>query len=289
MFFTQKKMAEQVAAGHDRVVSVSQGGSNYRVCYSTHSSLDELERFVRHFAEDKTVITPCAIPVNSTREDVKRILASWLDTESSTGSQTISSNSDHHSLSLSPHRPEPAVIPNLQDGYDPDLFSSPGLCIDRKRRLSSSREDSVEPHQKLLRLDAWDSASRISFDDTMDIEGKQVAGEPDSSEEEERERQDMRFSVEIVPSPIGEPAPPSAHLERRKLFARSKSEKTMCSMPIPVTPSSPSPDPNHPDYPEFFEDRLYLEHMARKKSDAGEGDINNFTLVLEEGVSEEEG
>jgi len=233
MFFTQKKMAEQVAAGHDRVVSVSQGGSNYRVCYSTHSSMDELERFVRHFAEDKTVITPCAIPVNSTREDVKRILASWLDTESSTGSQTASSNSDHHSLSLSPHRPEPAVIPNLQDRYDPDLFSSPGLCIDRKRRLSSSREDSVEPHQKLLRLDAWDSASRISFDDTMDIEGKQVAGEPDSSEEEERERQDMRFSVEIVPSPLGEPAPPSAHLERRKLFARSKSEKTMCSMPIP--------------------------------------------------------
>ena len=31
-----------------------------------------------------------------------------------------------------------------------------------------------------------------SFDDTMDIEGKQVAGEPDSSEEEERERQEMR-------------------------------------------------------------------------------------------------
>ena len=30
----------------------------------------------------------------------------------------------------------------------------------------------------------------------MDIEGKQVAGEPDSSEEEERERQEMRW-VEI--------------------------------------------------------------------------------------------
>jgi len=294
MFFTQKKMAEQVAAGHDRVVSVSQGGSNYRVCYSTHSSMDELERFVRHFAEDKTVITPCAIPVNSTREDVKRILASWLDTESSTGSQTASSNSDHHSLSLSPHRPEPAVIPNLQDRYDPDLFSSPGLCIDRKRRLSSSREDSVEPHQKLLRLDAWDSASRISFDDTMDIEGKQVAGEPDSSEEEERERQDMRFSVEIVPSPIGEPAPPSAHLERRKLFARSKSEKTMCSMPIPVTPSSPSPDPNHPDYPEFFEDRVFLEQQNRRRgssrtSSSSRGDLENFSLMLDASDTEGEG
>ena len=32
----------------------------------------------------------------------------------------------------------------------------------------------------------------FSFDDIMAIEGKQVAGEPDSSEEEERERQDMR-------------------------------------------------------------------------------------------------
>ena len=96
-----------------------------------------------------------------------------------------------------------------------------------------NREDSVEPHQKLLRLDAWDSASRIrlithqfhgrhlvpatdsahqqvrlfrkevsswsfcSFDDTMDIEGKQVAGEPDSSEEEERERQDMRWAEKM--------------------------------------------------------------------------------------------
>ena len=32
---------------------------------------------------------------------------------------------------------------------------------------------------------------------------------------------------------------------------------------IKVTPSSPSPDPNHPDYPEFFEDRLYLEHVSK--------------------------
>lgn len=30
---------------------------------------------------------------------------------------------------------------------------------------------------------------------------------------------------------------------------------------IKVTPSSPSPDPNHPDYPEFFEDKLYLDHI----------------------------
>jgi hypothetical protein len=32
---------------------------------------------------------------------------------------------------------------------------------------------------------------------------------------------------------------------------------------ITITPSSPSPDPNHPDYPEFFEDRLYLETLSK--------------------------
>jgi len=316
MFFTQTKMAEQVAAGHDRVVSVSQGGSNYRVCYSTHSSMEELERFVRHFAGDKTVITPCAIPPKSSKEDVKRTLASWLcsaESSNSASSQPSHSSQELFSLSLSPHKPEPSVISN-PDRYDPDLFSSPDfdLRLDRKRRSSFSREDSEEPHQKLLKLEAWDSSSRISFDDTMDIEGKQVAGEPDSSEEEERERQDMRFSVEIVPSPMAEPAPPSApsaHLERRKLFARSKSEKTMCSMPIPVdpghpcqrsprrkseptmplikvTPSSPSPDPNHPDYPEFFEGRIFLEQQKRRKSSSrtsssSRGDLENFSLMLE--------
>merc|ERR1719500_614398 len=316
MFFTQKKMAEQVAAGHDRVVSVSQGGSNYRVCYSTHSSLEELERFVRHFAEDKTVITPCAIPVNSTRDEVKRILASWLD---SAGSSPASQATEHHSLSLSPHRPDSAIIPSDQDRYDPDLFSSPTFCTDRKRRLSTSREESEEPDQKLLRLETWDSTSRISLDDTMDIEGKQVYGEPDSSEEEERERQDLRFSVEIVPSSIGGSPAPSAHLERRKLFARSKSEKTMSSMPIPVdcgppcqpsprrkseptnmrmplikvTPSSPSPDPNHPDFPEFFEDRVFLEQQNRKRgssrtSSSSRGDLENFSLVLDASDIEDE-
>ena len=40
---------------------------------------------------------------------------------------------------------------------------------------------------------------------------------------------------------------------------RRRSMPPNMKMPIiKVTPSSPSPDPNHPDYPEFFEDKLYL-------------------------------
>ena len=83
-------------------------------------SMEELERFVRRFAEDKTVITPCAIPVKSSREAVKKILASWLDSEPSTASQTTFPNTDN--LSLSPHKPEPAVIPIHQDRWNSMWF-----------------------------------------------------------------------------------------------------------------------------------------------------------------------
>ena len=44
-----------------------------------------------------------------------------------------------------------------------------------------------------------------------------------------------------------------------------KSEWTP-SIHLKVTPSSPSPDPNHPDYPEFFEGRIFLEQQKRRKS-----------------------
>ena len=66
---------------------------------------------------------------------------------------------------------------------------------------------------------------------------------------------------------------------------------------IKVTPSSPSPDPNHPDYPEFFEDKLYLEHISKttnesendKKSDIEkEVSFDSFTLVLDPDDSDDE-
>ena len=79
-------MAGLERAGQDRLVSVSQGGSNYRVlvyctarhtvmwwqvCYSSHASLAELQAVVRYLAPLQ--ITPCAIPPNSSREEVRPV------------------------------------------------------------------------------------------------------------------------------------------------------------------------------------------------------------------------
>ena len=62
------------------MVGVSKGKNSYRVCYSTHSSLEELEIFVKHFSPDK--ITPCAIPPGSSKEEVGRILVTFLESSS---------------------------------------------------------------------------------------------------------------------------------------------------------------------------------------------------------------
>ena len=76
---------------------------------------------------------------------------------------------------------------------------------------------------------------------------------------------------------------------------------------IKVTPSSPSPDPNHPDYPEFFEDKLYLAHCGNRAnvgatevnsqnvashasdaSDASDVSFDRFRLVLDPEESEDD-
>ena len=76
---------------------------------------------------------------------------------------------------------------------------SPISGNDRKRKLSSFEGDSgsfqsrdcsqaLQPTQpKLLKLERCKSSTKISFDDTMDIDrgNKMVQGEPDSSDEDE--------------------------------------------------------------------------------------------------------
>jgi hypothetical protein len=52
---------------------------------------------------------------------------------------------------------------------------------------------------------------------------------------------------------------------------------------ITITPSSPSPDPNHPDYPEFFEDRMYLETKNSLDIESSSTKCNNDLSSVEIG------
>ena len=69
---------------------------------------------------------------------------------------------------------------------------------------------------------------------------------------------------------------------------RRRSIPPNMKMPIiKVTPSSPSPDPNHPDYPEFFEDKLYLEHRASAISsqDSEQSVVNEVSVKVKTTMS----
>ena len=148
---------------------------------------------------------------------------------------------------------------------------SPTSSNDRKRKLSSMEGDSsfqrrdshssqaLQPSQpKLLKLERCKSSTKISFDDTINIDrgNKIVQGEPDSSDEEEGADRHVRmcaenkkpllsyfprYRVEIIPGlsePVIAPTPalqPTSRIDRRKMFARSKSVKTCYSMPVPVS------------------------------------------------------
>ena len=68
--------------------------------------------------------------------------------------------------------------------------------------------------------------------------------------------------------------------ESKVLHSEAPPQNRRASLPhnlkipaITITPSSPSPDPNHPDYPEFFQDRFYLETLS-KCNDSGEKPVN---------------
>ena len=95
-----------------------QGGSNYRICYSNHASLSEIETFVRHFSPGQ--ITPCAIPPNSSKQEVRDLLTSFLNTAHIAGDECV----------------EDTVM------YDTDITSPASISsmspVSRKRKLSGS-------------------------------------------------------------------------------------------------------------------------------------------------------
>lgn len=267
MYFCKSRLAEMV--GEDKVAKCT-GGQMYRVCYSCHSSLNELKDFVKYFQPKK--VFPCVLPKDSTYQQVMELLGTVMDHKPNLNDIVLVDNSSS---------PELSSICDLSQKVD-TTTSSGGhhrrnldLLENLKSPGSQKKSDSGGGRKRkmLISFDVASAAScaksarHITFD-----------AEDDSSDCEEEEVSPLK-------------ALKAAH-SKRMVFKKSRKDKGACSMPvtpsdewcdkneemvynkhnrraslphnlkipaITITPSSPSPDPNHPDYPEFFEDRIYLE------------------------------
>jgi len=173
-------MAQLAAAGQDSLVSVSQGGGSYRVCYSTHSSMAELEMFVRHFSPLQ--ITPCAIPPCSTKEEVRNILASFLQPSQPLTDAAYSLPLPH--TSMSPHKPRPPAVHTDNARYDPDVWISLSPPEISKRKLEDREDEGHEIRSKVSRVEKEDSFNKISFNDSLDLEANVILEEALSSDED---------------------------------------------------------------------------------------------------------
>ena len=69
-------MDELEKTGSDPGMCVSHGGATYKMCYSNHPSLSEIENFVKHFAPE--LVMPLALPARCSKDELRDILASFL-------------------------------------------------------------------------------------------------------------------------------------------------------------------------------------------------------------------
>lgn len=252
------------------------GGNYYRVCYSCHSSRDELMDFVRYFKPRKLI--PSVIPQGYSLEEVLSQFAEVLEPSSIEPSpelhvyQSLGNLPSEPSQGSPKHRSEETHQIRLLQSWT----SPTGRQSSRKRRKSGSP----------LSMDVSSPSSPIPKKYLPQLDRRPL--NPESSDESGGESMNLQQAR-----------------SKRKSFQRSRSSKTNYSMPvvssgnfievpnqqnrraslphnlkipaITITPSSPSPDPNHPDYPEFFEDRLYLETKNSMSTSTESGD-NHFTI-----------
>ena len=81
MFFDDNVGDEDVVYS---LVSSSKDCERYRICYSTHSSLTEIQSFLRHYAPVKVI--PSVIPTDGDKDKVQRIIDDMLESVGKDGS-----------------------------------------------------------------------------------------------------------------------------------------------------------------------------------------------------------
>lgn len=226
MFFSQDRLPK--TAGDPPVKC--EGGNVYRVCYSCHSSLTELRLFVKYFQPKK--IIPCDMPKDMSCDEVCRLLNSALDIPALASSDSQGQSSF---LEFSPM----SIVASSDDENDSTKHPN---NKGRKRK-------SLSPIQYPNKRQSTGPLSMESSDEELD-EGTRLA-------------KTKRLVFQRSRTDKGANSMPPDTFAKKVVGDKGNRRASLPhNLKIPVitiTPSSPSPDINDPDYPEFFQDKPYLE------------------------------
>ena len=299
----------------DKVVKCI-GGESYRVCYSAHSSLSELRKFVDYLKPN--IVFPCVLPKGMTHQDVLSLLRLENigndDLSESKLTQTHPcKNEPNLNSTINPGLSDVgSYIPEKHDYLDyaenltkqdtQDFFynSSP----EKEKNLVTSNTTRKRKLSLSIKSNPGNNAEDCIADKMWDPKNKMQMADYDSN---------IKFSTSENDSTDDEGGNEICASKKRKCFQKSSKQIGALSMPaklasckddgewlsknaclynnraslpddwmipeIKITPSSPGLDPNDPNYPEFFEGKLYRESKMSSSSDNNNkyDDLKNAT------------
>jgi len=279
------------------------GGDSYRVCYSCHSSLTELRQFVAYFQPKR--VTPCVIPrglpIPEGSSGVREVLE-LLTTPHYKPEETEESSDGLRSISSPSNSKSPAVATSGSQG-DSQMDFLENFCSPQKaKRKFDSKADNEcgggpSPAKRPAVVNTMASgmgkiSPSISISGSIQrkitFSSSQFGSDSSNSDDEDgrsvakKKRKSFQRSKMMAHSmPVH---PSDVHADLHQLVSSDSFQQNgrRASLPhnlkiphITITPSSPSPDPNHPDYPEFFEDKMYLESYKSVCSLGSSSDSNS--------------
>ena len=162
MYFSKKRLKDLDFSVEYPVIH--QGGEFYRVCYSCHSSLEELLNFVNYFPHHKLI--PIVIPQNCTKQDVMDLLTS-SNGNNKISLANISAGSSSEDMFDVGSTPEKNSVESSSDFASPPVLSK----LKRKSLLmdtSSTPEKQEEillksPEEKKKKMAPESSVDEIDF------------------------------------------------------------------------------------------------------------------------------
>ena len=140
MYFSKKRLKDLDFSTEYPVIH--QGGEFYRVCYSCHSSLEELLNFVHYFPHNKLI--PIVIPQNRTKQDVMDLLTNGNNEISLANiSGSASSSEDMFDVGSTPEK----------NSVESDFSSPPVMSKLLKRKsllMDTTTSTPSEKHEEIL-------------------------------------------------------------------------------------------------------------------------------------------